>query len=182
MEKIKARLPEVGKISYLDSLHVYWQVLNGCEKLVKYFSYFKINPYCIGINNKNVAKIWHNPNFVNPCPFQIAYSESEMILSILDSIDGFVDERENGFSFRRAAMSDKRGLGFEGVLHRLEEEARYYNTGAIPESMSLRFLQGQTRNYQHNNQQIFNQSIVYSNGQMPNINGFATTASHPLYP
>lgn len=50
-EKIRSRLPNLGLVSFPDSLHLYAQVIYGCEKLAGYFSYFKINPYCIGLNS-----------------------------------------------------------------------------------------------------------------------------------
>ena len=111
------RLPHISPVPFPDCLHILTQVIYGCTNLSKYFGYFKINPYCIGINTDNVAKVWHNANFAEIHPQQMVNTEEEMILAILDVVEPFVDfqtmpRQEPSFKYF-VLKRVKQKLGFE---------------------------------------------------------------------
>jgi hypothetical protein len=50
------------------------------------FGYFIINENCIGVNEEHMVKVWHNPNFAQLHPFETAFTELQMVKSILLTI------------------------------------------------------------------------------------------------
>lgn len=65
---------------------MYSQAILGFENLIRYFGYFVVNESCLGVNLEHIVKVWHNPNFASLQPFETAFSEEQMINSILITI------------------------------------------------------------------------------------------------
>lgn len=76
MERIPLTLSDVTDIPFPDILHVHHQSLSGYERLAKRYGNFPINEDCIGINNQNKVKVWHNHEFNQPYPKGKLNSES----------------------------------------------------------------------------------------------------------
>lgn len=62
-ERIPAKLSKLADIPFPDFLHIYNQAFNGYEKLSREVGLFKVEESSIGINNDNVVKVWHSPNY-----------------------------------------------------------------------------------------------------------------------
>lgn len=109
---------------------------------MKYFGYFIVNEDCIGINTQYIVKIWHNPNFASVKIFSTAFSEEEMIRSILVTIERCIDVATMPIlepNFRCYIYKDYRELNFEILKRKLYEYAKEFNKGKIP--MYLKFIE-----------------------------------------
>ena len=60
LERIPIKLSNVTDIPFPDILHFHNQSLNGFQRLSRRYGNFRINEDCIGLNNRNVVKVWHS--------------------------------------------------------------------------------------------------------------------------
>ena len=73
-------------IPFPDVLHVHHQCLNGFERLATRYGNFVVNEDCIGINDHNTVKVWHNHEYDEPFPKTSIHSEQEMVSDVIDLI------------------------------------------------------------------------------------------------
>ena len=93
LERIPITLSNITDIPFPDVLHMYHQALTGFQRLSRWAGHFELNEDCIGVNGKNVVKVWFHHEYDRAYPTNRIRSEQALVRNIIDLIEMNTDNR-----------------------------------------------------------------------------------------
>ena len=137
-EWIPITLENVAHVPFPDVLHLYRQTLDGVDTLSAAKGCFKVNEGCIGVNTRDVVKVYHSADFSQTRPDTRLKTEEEMVHSILNTIEqntdlGTMPPQEP--SLKRFILNHNESITLDHAKARLQEYARIFNGGHIPDHL-----------------------------------------------